>query len=203
MSALTINDSTVLTQLFDPESAPSSATPSIDPSLPSDPHTPSHLLQALKQTELNAIKLAESSPAALPESRKLLEELTIAYPTYASAHNNLAQVLRMLSAPATEILPHLNEAIKLSSPPTPISPLSPSQAKILSQAYTQRAAIYYSMFKQGGSEDMEGAASRDFFEGGRYGNGIAREMAVRTNPYARLCGAIVKEAMRNEYAECL
>ncbi|RPA99484.1 hypothetical protein L873DRAFT_1738448 [Choiromyces venosus 120613-1] len=203
MSTLTINDSTVLTQLFDLESAPTSASPSIDPSLPSDPHIPSDLLQTLKQTELKAIKLAESSPTSLPESRKLLEELTITHPTYASGHNNLAQVLRMLSAPATEILPHLNEAIKLSSPPTPTSPLSPSQAKILSQAYTQRAAIYYSMFKQEGDEDMEAAASRDFFEGGRYGNSIAREMAVRTNPYARLCGAIVKEAMKNEYGECL
>ncbi|KAG0637462.1 hypothetical protein HOY80DRAFT_972875 [Tuber brumale] len=203
MSALTINDSTVLTQLFDPESAPSSVSPSIDASLPSDPHTPSDLLHALKQTELKAIKLAESSPTSLPESRKLLQDLTIAHPTYASAHNNLAQVLRMLSAPATEILPHLDEAIKLSSPSTPTSSLSPSQAKILSQAYTQRAAIYYSMFKQGGNEDMEAAASRDFFEGGRYGNGIAREMAVRTNPYARLCGAIVKESMKNEYGECL
>ncbi|PUU77173.1 hypothetical protein B9Z19DRAFT_987704 [Tuber borchii] len=203
MSTLTINDSTVLTQLFDPESAPTSASPSIDSSLPSDPHTPPDLLQTLKRTELKAIKLAESSHTSLPESRKLLEELTTAHPTYASAHNNLAQVLRMLSAPANEVLPHLNEAIRLSSPSTPTSPLSPLQAKILSQAYTQRAAIHYSMFKQGGNEDMEVAASRDFFEGGRYGNAIAREMAVRTNPYARLCGAIVREAMKKEYGECL
>ncbi len=34
--------------------------------------------------------------------------------------------------------------------------------------------------------------------GGRYGNDVAREMAVRTNPYAKLCGNIVKEAMRGE-----
>lgn len=38
----------------------------------------------------------------------------------------------------------------------------------------------------------------DFQQGGRYGNEIARQMAVKTNPYAKMCGAIVKEAMRKE-----
>ena len=41
-------------------------------------------------------------------------------------------------------------------------------------------------------------ASGDFEKGGRYGNGVAREMAKATNPYAKLCGAIVGEAMRGE-----
>lgn len=206
-SSLTINDSTVLTQLFDPESSPAAATTTIDPTLPSDPHIlDSSLLQHLKERELEAIRLAEasssqspSSSAALQEARDILTELTITHPDYASAHNNLAQVLRIQAAPASDILPHLALAIKLSSPATPTCPISPSQAKILSQAHTQRAALYYKMFKDGGSEDLEALASSDFFEGGRYGNSIAREMAVRTNPYARLCGAIVKEAMRNEY----
>lgn len=34
--------------------------------------------------------------------------------------------------------------------------------------------------------------------GGRYGNEVAREMAKGTNPYAKLCGEIVREAMRAE-----
>jgi hypothetical protein len=34
--------------------------------------------------------------------------------------------------------------------------------------------------------------------GGRYGNELAREMAVRTNPYAKLCGGIVKGALMEE-----
>jgi len=34
--------------------------------------------------------------------------------------------------------------------------------------------------------------------GGRYGNEMARAMSVATNPYAKLCGGIVKEAMRAE-----
>lgn len=44
-------------------------------------------------------------------------------------------------------------------------------------------------------------AARDFDAGGRYGNPVAREMSVRTNPYAKLCGNIVREAMRREVEE--
>jgi hypothetical protein len=36
--------------------------------------------------------------------------------------------------------------------------------------------------------------------GGRYGNEIAKALAVSTNPTAKLCGEMVREAMRKEYA---
>lgn len=48
-------------------------------------------------------------------------------------------------------------------------------------------------------EDLEELASRDFMMGGRYGNEIARGLAVATNPTAKLCGSIVREAMRKEF----
>ena len=48
------------------------------------------------------------------------------------------------------------------------------------------------------AEALEQMASRDFFFGGRYGDRKAREMSVKTNPYAKMCGAIVKEALRKE-----
>jgi len=48
------------------------------------------------------------------------------------------------------------------------------------------------------SEQLEEMASWGFQLGGRYGNPVAKQMAVRTNPYAKLCGAIVREAMREE-----
>lgn len=35
--------------------------------------------------------------------------------------------------------------------------------------------------------------------GGRYGNPIAKALAVATNPTAKLCGEMVKEAMRKDY----
>lgn len=48
------------------------------------------------------------------------------------------------------------------------------------------------------SQDLEEMASRDFNMGGIYGDESARSMAVKTSPYAKLCGAIVKEAMKND-----
>jgi hypothetical protein len=48
--------------------------------------------------------------------------------------------------------------------------------------------------------DFEENASRDFMMGGRYGNEIAKALAVSTNPTAKLCGEMVRGAMRKEYA---
>jgi len=48
--------------------------------------------------------------------------------------------------------------------------------------------------------DFEENASRDFMMGGKFGNEIAKALAVSTNPTAKLCGDMVREAMRKEYA---
>ena len=44
----------------------------------------------------------------------------------------------------------------------------------------------------------EELASRDFGVAGRYGHKTAQSLAVKTNPYAKLCGQIVKEALQRE-----
>jgi hypothetical protein len=176
-----------------------------------------------------------------------LDELVEEYPKYASARNNRAQALRriygdgilvktpsktseampVLDSEASEaelisisskILNDLTTAIALLTPLTPFSALSPQAAKTLSQAYTQRGAIYHLTAKQLSSKnaelriadgrregkwksvEFEENASRDFMLGGRYGNEIAKALAVSTNPTAKLCGEMVKEAMRKEYA---
>lgn len=178
---------------------------------------------------------------------KSLDSLVDEYPDYASARNNRAQALRriygdgvlvqnsskgpedaqVLDTEATEttlltisstILNDLTTAIILLTPSNPYSPLSPQAAKTLSQAYTQRGAIYHLTAKRlssieailriDGSRkeaswkavDFEENASMDFMLGGRYGNEIAKALAVSTNPTAKLCGEMVKEAMRKEYA---
>ena len=46
--------------------------------------------------------------------------------------------------------------------------------------------------------ELEELASKDFAAAARYGDEAAREMSVRTNPYAKMCGAIVKNALREE-----
>ncbi|KAB5585829.1 hypothetical protein GE09DRAFT_1210416 [Coniochaeta sp. 2T2.1] len=114
------------------------------------------------------------------------------------------------------VLADLDRCVTLLSPDHPKASLSPQAAKTLSMAHTQRAAIYHTTSKQLASGcllsvvesrkeagwnklEYEEAASRDFAMGGRYGNEIAKGLAVSTNPTAKLCGQIVREAMKKEY----
>ena len=114
-------------------------------------------------------------------------------------------------------LSDLDDAIQLLTPATPYSRLSPQTARTLSMAHTQRAAIYHitsklvtlsplsvdSRRREAEWTELEFAenASRDFAMGGRYGNEIAKGLAVSTNPTAKLCGQMVREAMKKEYGE--
>lgn len=177
-----------------------------------------------------------------------LDELVDEHPKYASARNNRAQALRRiygdgilthnpsssahpentpldtsplpqtLISASTTILTDLSTAITLLTPSNHFAAISPQTAKTLSQAYTQRGAIYHLTAKAlaaNGAElridpdrkeagwktvDFEENASRDFMVGGRYGNEVAKALAVAANPTAKLCGEMVREAMRKEYA---
>jgi hypothetical protein len=119
---------------------------------------------------------------------------------------------------AIVIMDDLNTCIRLLSPASPTAPLSPQTAQTLANAHTQLATIYRrtaELASQGhavdvdlrddplvaGSTglDLENAASANFAKGGRYGNDIAKALAVHTNPTAKLCGEIVRSAMREEY----
>lgn len=114
-------------------------------------------------------------------------------------------------------LSDLDKAISLLAPKTPWASISPQAAKTLSQALTQRGALYHLSAKQLSSDieasvriderrkearwkivEFEEAASRDFMAGGRYGNEIAKALAVSANPTAKLCGDMVRQAMRRE-----
>ncbi|KAK8107732.1 uncharacterized protein PG998_009745 [Apiospora kogelbergensis] len=117
---------------------------------------------------------------------------------------------------AATVLSDLDEAVKLLTPKSIFASISPQASKTLSLSHTQRAALYHMTAKglsdgaylnihDGRKEtgwskmDFEEAASRDFALGGRYGNEIAKGLAVATNPTAKLCGQIVREAMKKEY----
>lgn len=116
---------------------------------------------------------------------------------------------------AVKMLKDMETSIALLSPRLPSDPLSPQAARTLSMAHTQRAAVYLKTAKlllhrsldvdSGLREshwsklDFEEAASRDLAFGGRYGNPIAKGLAVSVNPTAKLCGQIVREAMKKEY----
>ena len=102
-----------------------------------------------------------------------------------------------------------------SSSSSPTAAVSTVQARVLADAHTHRGYLLLQAARaksrddekeedEGGfvtgksGSELEELASRDFFLGGRYGNKIAQQLAVQTNPYAKMCGAIVKEAMREE-----
>lgn len=117
---------------------------------------------------------------------------------------------------ATTILDDLDVAVQLLSPATPKTPISPQAAKTLSMSFTQRAAVYHATVKgfpatstleglikrqeSGWSKmDFEEAAAGDFAKGGWYGNEVAKGLAVSVNPTAKLCGQMVREALKKEY----
>lgn len=118
---------------------------------------------------------------------------------------------------SSRIFADLGKAITLATPASPADPISSVQARLLADAHTHRGYLLLKAARvkktrseaevksvgperlRGHSADqLEEMASRDFFLGGRYGNKVAQQMAVQTNPYAKMCGAIVKEAMRKE-----
>ncbi|KAF3389240.1 hypothetical protein F1880_003685 [Penicillium rolfsii] len=118
---------------------------------------------------------------------------------------------------STRIFTDLGKAITLATPASPADPVSSVQARLLADAHTHRGYLLLKAarvkktrsetemesvgperLRSHSADQLEEMASRDFFLGGRYGNKIAQQMAVQTNPYAKMCGAIVKEAMRKE-----
>ena len=121
---------------------------------------------------------------------------------------------RRVAAGAT--VDDLKQCISLASPGRSQDPVSPSQGRLLAQTYTQLGALYYAASKDLDDPDevdivdeelkswakdrFEEEASRLFYLGGLYGNEVAKALAVHTNPHAKLCGSIVKEAMRKELA---
>ncbi|KAJ5405297.1 hypothetical protein N7465_006581 [Penicillium sp. CMV-2018d] len=115
----------------------------------------------------------------------------------------------------SRIFSDLGQAISLATPASPADAVSTTQGRLLADAHTHRGYLLLkaarvkktgSRIDEAGPERLRGLsadqleemASRDFFFGGRYGNKVAQQLSVQTNPYAKMCGAIVKEAMRKE-----
>lgn len=164
----------------------------------------------------------------------ILSGLIADHPTYASAYNNRAQLRRwrygdrgvlvrtgsakgadsqVAQSAVGDAVHDLDVGIGLASPAPGVNAVSPAQGKLLAQAWTQRAAIFWGAAKdlESGGSLLEGGewegwdktrfeeeGSRCFFMAGLFGSPVGKAMAVVANPHARLCGSIVKEAMRRE-----
>ncbi|KAK2745099.1 hypothetical protein FQN57_004006 [Myotisia sp. PD_48] len=122
---------------------------------------------------------------------------------------------------STLLFENLSKTIALLTPESSESLISPFHSRTLASAYTHRAYILYKVARSKdekekaydrehllplplqdlSDERLEDMASFDFQLGGRYGNEAAKQMAVGTNPYAKMCGAIVQDAMKAEIAQ--
>ena len=202
----------------------------IDPSLPSGlPHTPADELVFLQGLEAGALRpLIDPSPKStdLQTAIAALDDIIKQHPEYASAHNNRAQALRLqlgddlttLAVSVSSLWVDLCNAVGLTIPADPRERLNSLQASILAAAHAQRGHLILNLLQRFGSltseecdrlpETLKGLdrtgleefASKEFEVAGRYGDAEAAKMGRMLNPYARLCGSIVREAMKAEGA---
>ncbi|KAI1618686.1 hypothetical protein EDD36DRAFT_39377 [Exophiala viscosa] len=222
---LSKNDSSVLSALFDPESSLSSSV-HIEGSLPRG-STPATMIR-LQEQERQTLRLINGETPEVDNIKLAISQLTTIIdqdPSYASAWNNRAQARRMLvrdedlpqsSETVAEILQDIAKAVSLATPTQPTSAINSLDARVLASAHTHRGYLLLLASKSEDNcrmldavpglkdlsrENLEEAASRELSLGGRYGNETARQLAVKTNPYAKLCGSIVREALTKEIAE--
>jgi len=222
---LSKNDSSVLSALFDPEASLSS-TVHIESSLHrgSSPDR----IQRLQEQERQTLRLINGETPEVTNISLAISQLTAIIdqdPSYASAWNNRAQARRMLIRDedlprnpeiVADILQDIAKAISLATPEQLSSAISSLDARVLASAYTHRGYLLLlasksednrrmlddvPVLKDLSREDLEEAASRELGLGGRYGNETARQLAIKTNPYAKLCGSIVREALTKEIAD--
>jgi hypothetical protein len=229
MPGLTTRDSFVLKSLFDPEaSAAPTKHASSQKSLPAMLED-QFLLR--RSTELKTISQLQNDNPSAETIQKAVQDLSTLIkesPGYASAYINRAQANRLLiptsglftpehAQASGQLLKDLQKGIQLAEPTNSDQELSTHQTTVLAAAYTHRGFLLLKIadiirngkqvygvsekLQSASAESVEEQASHDFAAGGQYGSKEAREMAVRTNPYAKMCGAIVKEAMRKEIEE--
>ncbi|KAG9587892.1 hypothetical protein KCU77_g1490, partial [Aureobasidium melanogenum] len=229
MPGLTTRDSLVLKTLFDPEASTTPAKHAS--SQTSLPGMAEDQFSIHRSTELRIISQLQSDTSDLKNVHKAINDLSSLIehsPGYASAYVNRAQANRLLiptsglftsdyAEASGQLLKDLQKGIQLAAPPTPDQQLSTHQTTVLAAACTHRGFLLLKIadiirsdeqvhgvsdtLQSASAESVEEQASKDFAAGGQYGSKEAREMAVRTNPYAKMCGAIVKEALKKEQEE--
>ncbi|KAI9298234.1 hypothetical protein K502DRAFT_311779 [Neoconidiobolus thromboides FSU 785] len=143
------------------------------------------LLSQLQSLEKEGIKKAEEGNNGLAESVELFTKVIEMCPDYASGYNNRAQAYRMLNE-IEKSVSDLDLAIEKG--------LLIQDKITLKQAYTQRGLHYKVLAK---TEEEETAALKDIELGAKYGNELAKKIAVQENPYAKMCAAMVKEMLTN------
>jgi hypothetical protein len=227
-TTLSSRDNLVLQSLFDPE-ASSAPTADKSPATTSLPNFEEHIFSAIEKREhiiLRSLANDQQSKSVVEDVIRELSQLIDEFPQYASAYVNRAQASRLLidvddlfssdnASESARIFDDLSRGIELATPPHSSDSASAHQSKVLATAHTHRGFLLLKIadmiknghvvyglngLKSSNSTDVEETASEEFARGGRYGNALGKQMAVRTNPYAKMCGAIVKDALQQEIA---
>jgi len=223
-TVLSSNDRAILGALFDAEA---SLNKGHNANVQQDAaeSSPDSILDTTIAAEQRAVRLVNSPSPSQGDVESVIGQFTdiiIANPSYASAYNNRAQSYRLLANSETDssilrnILCDLETAIALTTSSSSLSPVSAHDARVLSSAHTHRGYLFLRASTSPSflnllvslhlpllantitSAQFEELASTDFAIAGRYGNKTARDLAVKTNPYAKLCGQIVREALQRE-----
>jgi hypothetical protein len=230
-SQLSESDWAVLSAILDPESGIKDGYTFVTTSAPEPSYYERDTAYAIRREEREIlVRLNTETPSAKVVQNALgqLDKLIKIYPNHASSYNNRAQTRRLLFKDLEDLAGHpgqvsaimadLAQAISLASPEQPTKAVSSEVAQVLASAHTHRAYLLLkcSQMQTSGidhvasiaglgaleSDTLLEMASRDFAIAGRYGNRTAKQLAVHTNPYAKLCGSIVKEALRKEFDAC-
>ncbi|KAK4945165.1 hypothetical protein LTR10_015591 [Elasticomyces elasticus] len=222
---LSKNDSSVLSAILNPEAGLGDNFAAIIQTSAVNSGE-SHIAYTIRQQEkhiLLSLNTESPSRSDIEDAISAFGNLLDKFPGYASGYANRAQARRLLYPDLATLAEHpedvdamfddLEKAISLASPQNSIQAVSSEAASVLSSAHTHRAYLLYeasqklglgnkmlalSHFAKFDSQTLSELASRDFALGGRYGNKVAKQLAVHTNPYAKLCGSIVKEALQKE-----
>lgn len=194
--------------------------------------------RSLAPSDFEGEEQLHEKDAPYSEALSILDKIVKAHPTYASVYNNRAQLHRWrygdqltlaqyqpYNTASTQAMANavhdLDRTICLATPTPELRKVSSSQGRLLAQAWTQRAAIFWQAAKDlsvpGSSivsalkdqlpwlawdkTNFEEEASRCFHMAGLYGSEVGKAMSVIANPHARLCGNIVREAMKRERCE--
>lgn len=206
-TGLSTKDQKVLNAIFGSEDdAISHPHPKVivDMSLPPDRNIQS--IEKYVDQEKEAIEIVENNGDYI-DALNIFDNIINEEPQYASAYNNRAQ-LRRLNGDESGALDDLKKAIELAQPPITQAEgekirVSKMQGTILSQTYSQLGGIYLKLAEQAKKDnrdywEYEERASESLFYAGMFGNETARAVAVKINPYAKLCGNMVREALERE-----
>lgn len=230
MAQLSSHDNSILKALFDQEASLSGAV-QIDKSLQPLRQFTKTSFESIRQEEQTIVRPLSADSPSEQTIRSVIQNLDTfisKHPDYAPAYVNRAQAARLLipiddiftpkfAQASAAILSDLNQVIKLATPASPQDAVSEHQSKLLAAAHTHRGLLLLrasSLAKSGqtvegagdrmrnaSADEIEELASKDFYAGGRYGDKTAQQLSVKTNPYAKMCGAIVKEALSKEIEE--